>query len=123
MSEHSDAFEQKLQRLRHTGVGGVQTSNGEWGPKVPERGGERGTRINMKVEKGWAVANPVAKKGVSQSGDNKQIRNDGPVKVFAISNMEKTPQPEPPQQSIDTEESIIKEIIILQKKLAALKNK
>jgi hypothetical protein len=79
----------------------------------------------MKVDKGWVVANPVTKKGASQKNQT-NTNNDGHVKVFALANMEKPKDEEKvvaPVVSTDTEESIIKEILALQRKLAALRQK
>jgi hypothetical protein len=137
MNEHDEAFAQKIQRLRHTGVGGVSVpagidgAAGAWSPVAAKpRAGDHSTYINMKVDKGWAVANPVTKKGSSQrEAEKKAQQQEGSVKVFALTNMNQAPQtpketaaatPTPTQ---DTEESIIKEIIALQRKLAALREK
>jgi hypothetical protein len=129
MNEHEQAFTEKMQRLRHTGVGGQTAPSYEAFPSnnVKTRSGDRAD-ISMKVEKGWVVANPISRRRPSRGGHSEKKKiHDGPVKVFALTNMDK-PQPQKVAEVIvntssDTEESIIKEIIVLQKKLAALKAK
>jgi hypothetical protein len=126
MNEHQDAFEQKMQRLRHTGAGGVTVAGNEAYPSPAKiRQGDRPPDMRMKVDGGWAVMNPISKKKPSQTNIEKRISNDGPVKVFAFKNMEatKTAAELPKADQPDTEESIIKQIIVLQRKLAALKEK
>lgn len=133
MNEHDEAFAQKMQRLRHTGVGGITAPSYEAMPagSVKIRKGDP-AYINMRVEGGWAVANPITKKGVSQNSKDKEqkAKQDGSIKVFATTNMDTKPQIKTPNEPVatttatqDTEESIIKEIIALQRKLAALREK
>ena len=128
--EHEQAFAEKMQRLRHTGVGGVEVSGGLNYPSSQNgktRAGDRPADMQMKVEKGWVVANAVNKNRKGTSTEKKVINNDGSVKVFALGNMEKPKQADPPKSAVlngqDTEESIINEIIALQRKLSALKAK
>lgn len=125
MNEHDQAFEQKMQRLRITGVGGTIAPSYEAFPvnTTKTRSGDRPADVQMKVDKGWVVANPISKKRPSQGGE-KQRTHDGPVKVFALTNMEKPQAKSEITATLpDTEDSIIREIIVLQKKLAVLKNK
>jgi hypothetical protein len=125
MVNDADAeFERKIQRLRHTGVGGVQMSAGETGRSAQTRHGEE-TTVRMKVEKGVVVASPVFKKG-----QKPRVAHDGSIKVFSLRNMEieKQPQIQTTNEPVsisqpDTEESIIGEIIKLQKKLSAFRDK
>jgi len=119
MSSVNEDFEQKINRLRQTGVGGVEISSGTHSSQ--DRKGDMAS-IKMRVEKGWAVAGVVNKNKPSQS-EKKEIRNDGNIKVFSIKNIEQPKANPVIEQQDDTEESIIKQIIELQKRLAKVRNK
>ena len=127
--EHEQAFVEKMQRLRHTGVGGVEVSGGLRYPASQNgkvRQGDRPADMQMKVEGGWVVANAVSRNKKGLNTEKKAINNDGSVKVFAMG-LGKSKQDDPPKSAApngqDTEESIINEIIALQRKLSALKAK